>query len=114
MPILKANDSFPTDTVGQRESDNKRKIKMAMFAVKWKKQIVKLYAIAKWARDAHIVQKCMVRISEFSILTVCVLMCVQNITAFLLSQNMQFEDVVNILSGAKEELSAARCAVLIL
>jgi hypothetical protein len=55
-------DRFPTDPDGQASSDNRRKIRLAAFALKWKKQAVKLYAVAKWARDAHIVQKCMVRV----------------------------------------------------
>ncbi|KAI0068848.1 MED14-domain-containing protein [Artomyces pyxidatus] len=58
-------------------SDSARKRKLADFVVAWKKQIVKLYAVAKWSRDADIVQKCM------------------NITAFLMNQNRQFEDVIH-------------------
>jgi mediator of RNA polymerase II transcription subunit 14 len=42
-------------------SDNARKCKLADFVVAWKKQVVKLYAVTKWSRDADIVQKCMVR-----------------------------------------------------
>ena len=42
-------------------SDSARKRKLADFVVAWKKQVVKLYAVAKWSRDADIVQKCMVR-----------------------------------------------------
>ena len=42
-------------------SDSARKRKLADFVVAWKKQIVKLYAVAKWSRDANVVQKCMVR-----------------------------------------------------
>jgi mediator of RNA polymerase II transcription subunit 14 len=42
-------------------SDSARKRKLADFVVSWKKQVVKLYAVTKWSRDADIVQKCMVR-----------------------------------------------------
>jgi mediator of RNA polymerase II transcription subunit 14 len=42
-------------------SDPARKRTLADWVVKSKKQVVKLYAIAKWARDAEAVQKCMVR-----------------------------------------------------
>jgi mediator of RNA polymerase II transcription subunit 14 len=41
-------------------SDSARKRKLADFVVSWKKQVVKLYAVTKWSRDADIVQKCMV------------------------------------------------------
>ena len=41
-------------------SDSARKRKLADFVVAWKKQVVKLYAVTKWSRDADIVQKCMV------------------------------------------------------
>ena len=33
---------------------------LADFVVKHKKQVVKLFAVVKWARDAGDVQKCMV------------------------------------------------------
>ena len=42
-------------------SDNTRKRTLAEFVVKTKKQVVKLYVAAKWARDADAVQKAMVR-----------------------------------------------------
>lgn len=42
-------------------SDVARKRTLADFVVATKKQVVKLYAIAKWARDAETVQKCLVR-----------------------------------------------------
>ena len=42
-------------------SDAARKRVLADWVVKTKKQVVKLYAVAKWARDADTVQKCMVR-----------------------------------------------------
>lgn len=41
-------------------SDSARKRSLAGWVVKTKKQVVKLYAIMKWARDADTVQKCMV------------------------------------------------------
>ena len=41
-------------------SDSARKRTLADWVVKTKKQVVKLYAITKWARDAETVQKCMV------------------------------------------------------
>ncbi|THH13385.1 hypothetical protein EW146_g6822 [Bondarzewia mesenterica] len=71
-------------------SDPARKRKLADFVVAWKKQVVKLYAVAKWSRDADVVQKCM------------------NITAFLMNQNRQFEDVIKGLKYAKDSLDPAR------
>ncbi|EIN12028.1 MED14-domain-containing protein [Punctularia strigosozonata HHB-11173 SS5] len=71
-------------------SDNERKRTLAEFVVRHKKQVAKLYALAKWARDADTVQKCM------------------NITAFLMDQNRQFEDAVHGLTWAKESLDSAR------
>lgn len=41
-------------------SDAARKRTLADWVVKTKKQVVKLYAVAKWSRDADVVQKCMV------------------------------------------------------
>ncbi|KDQ53591.1 hypothetical protein JAAARDRAFT_39281 [Jaapia argillacea MUCL 33604] len=71
-------------------SDVARKRTMAEWVVKVKKQVVKLYAVVKWARDADTVQKAM------------------NITAFLMNQNQQFLDAINALSYAKESLDPAR------
>ncbi|KAI0258685.1 MED14-domain-containing protein [Gloeopeniophorella convolvens] len=71
-------------------SDSARKRKLADFVVAWKKQVVKLYAVTKWSRDADIVQKCM------------------NITAFLMNQNRQFEDVIQGLTYARDSLDSAR------
>ncbi|KAI0273942.1 mediator complex subunit MED14-domain-containing protein [Russula aff. rugulosa BPL654] len=71
-------------------SDSARKRKLADFVVAWKKQVVKLYAVTKWSRDADIVQKCM------------------NITAFLMNQNRQFEDVIRGLTDARDSLDGAR------
>lgn len=42
-------------------SDSARKRTLADWVVKTKKQVVKLFAVVKWARDANTVQKCMVR-----------------------------------------------------
>lgn len=42
-------------------SDIQRKRTLAEWVVKTKKQIVKLYAVVKWSRDAAVVQKAMVR-----------------------------------------------------
>ncbi|KAF9070889.1 mediator complex subunit MED14-domain-containing protein [Rhodocollybia butyracea] len=71
-------------------SDTARKRTLADWVVKTKKQVVKLYAIVKWSRDADTVQKCM------------------NITAFLMDQNRQFEDALHGLNYARESLDAAR------
>ncbi|KAF8070340.1 mediator complex subunit MED14-domain-containing protein [Lyophyllum atratum] len=71
-------------------SDSARKRTMADWVVKTKKQVVKLYAVAKWARDSETVQKCM------------------NITAFLMTQNHQFEGAMDRLKYARESLDPAR------
>ncbi|KAG6920079.1 hypothetical protein DXG01_010147 [Tephrocybe rancida] len=71
-------------------SDSARKRTLADWVVKNKKQVVKLYAVAKWARDAETVQKCM------------------NITAFLMTQNHQFEGAMEGLKYARESLDPAR------
>jgi hypothetical protein len=41
--------------------DIQRKRTLAEWVVKTKKQVVKLYAVVKWSRDAAVVQKAMVR-----------------------------------------------------
>ncbi|THG95558.1 hypothetical protein EW026_g6123 [Hermanssonia centrifuga] len=71
-------------------SDPQRKRVLADWVVKTKKQVVKLYAVVKWARDAGVVQKAM------------------NVTAFLMDQNRQFEDAIHGLTYAKESLDPAR------
>ncbi|KAF9242015.1 mediator complex subunit MED14-domain-containing protein [Melanogaster broomeanus] len=71
-------------------SDAARKRTIADWVVKTKKQVVKLYAITKWTRDAQTVQKCM------------------NLTAFLMNQNQQFEDVMAGITYARESLDPAR------
>ncbi|KAF5370780.1 hypothetical protein D9758_002136 [Tetrapyrgos nigripes] len=72
------------------QSDTARKRTLADWVVKTKKQVVKLYAVAKWARDADTVQKCM------------------NITAFLMDQNQQFENSIQGLTWARQSLDPAR------
>jgi mediator of RNA polymerase II transcription subunit 14 len=47
-------------------SDANRKRTLVEWVVRTKKQVVKLYAVAKWARDADAVQKCMVRVLSCS------------------------------------------------
>ncbi|TFY60186.1 hypothetical protein EVJ58_g5313 [Rhodofomes roseus] len=71
-------------------SDAARKRTLADWVVKTKKQVVKLYAVVKWSRDAGVVQKAM------------------NITAFLMDQNRQFEEAIHGLKYAKESLDPAR------
>lgn len=43
-------------------SDSARKRTLADWVVKTKKQVVKLYAVIKWSRDADVVQKAMVQL----------------------------------------------------
>ena len=45
-------------------SDAARKRTIADWVVKTKKQVVKLYAVMKWARDANDVQKAMVSMAH--------------------------------------------------
>ncbi|CAL1707828.1 unnamed protein product [Somion occarium] len=71
-------------------SDANRKRTLAEWVVKTKKQVVKLYAVVRWARDAGVVQKAM------------------NVTAFLMDQNAQFEEAINRLKSAKDGLDPAR------
>ncbi|KAI0344782.1 MED14-domain-containing protein [Trametopsis cervina] len=71
-------------------SDNQRKRTLAEWVVKTKKQVVKLYAVVKWSRDATVVQKAM------------------NVTAFLMDQNRQFEEAINGLKYTKDNLDPAR------
>ncbi|PPQ98421.1 hypothetical protein CVT24_004100 [Panaeolus cyanescens] len=71
-------------------SDTARKRMLADWVVKIKKQVVKLYAVAKWSRDADTIQKCM------------------NITAFLMTQNQQFEDAIKGINYGKDSLDSAR------
>ncbi|EPT02595.1 hypothetical protein FOMPIDRAFT_1035808 [Fomitopsis schrenkii] len=71
-------------------SDAARKRTLADWVVKTKKQVVKLYAIVKWSRDAGVVQKAM------------------NVTAFLMDQKRQFEEAIHGLKYAKESLDPAR------
>ncbi|KAI0356373.1 MED14-domain-containing protein [Trametes cingulata] len=71
-------------------SDAARKRYVADWVVKIKRQVVKLYAIAKWSRDASVVQKAM------------------NITAFLMDQNRQFEEAIMGLKYGRDSLDPAR------
>ncbi|KAH9945691.1 MED14-domain-containing protein [Amylocystis lapponica] len=71
-------------------SDSARKRTLVDWVVQTKRQVVKLYAVVKWARDADVVQKAM------------------NVTAFLMDQNRQFEDALHGLKYAKESLDPAR------
>ena len=89
-------------------SDAARKRTLADWVVKTKKQIVKLYAVTKWSRDANTVQKCMVNFIPLSSKVFTTYSPPQNITAFLLTQNQQFEDVIEALKNAKVALDPAR------
>jgi len=100
-------------------SDTARKRVLAEWVVKNKKHVVKLYAVAKWSRDADTVQKCMVGSYKYVLKSKIELIPSQNITAFLMNQNQQFEDVVRGLKHAKESLDPARlenkfCVVIFL
>lgn len=57
-------------------SDSARKRTLADWVVKTKKQVVKLYAVAKWSRDADTIQKCMVAHLEFLRLIPNLIMCI--------------------------------------
>ncbi|KZT04699.1 MED14-domain-containing protein [Laetiporus sulphureus 93-53] len=71
-------------------SDTARKRTLADWVVATKKQVVKLYAVVKWSRDAGIVQKAM------------------NITTFLMEQNNQFLRAQDVLLTHRDTLNAAR------
>ncbi|PCH43924.1 MED14-domain-containing protein [Wolfiporia cocos MD-104 SS10] len=71
-------------------SDSARKRSLADWVVQTKKQVVKLYAVVKWARDADVVQKAM------------------NMTGFLMEQNRQFEDAIQSLKTCRDALDSAR------
>ena len=92
-------------------SDSARKRTLADWVVKTKKQVVKLYAVTKWARDASTVQKCMVPFLSPTSILIHNARSFQNITAFLMNQNQQFEDAMDGLSYAKESLDPARFSV---
>lgn len=87
-------------------SDSARKRTLADWVVKTKKQVVKLYAVAKWSRDAGTVQKCMVDSPHYSMKLS--FKHSQNVTAFLMNQNRQFADVITGLNFAREGLDPAR------
>ncbi|TRM70306.1 mediator complex subunit MED14-domain-containing protein [Schizophyllum amplum] len=71
-------------------SDIARKRTLADFVVATKKQVVKLYAIAKWAREADTVQKCL------------------NLVSFLMSQKYEIESAINRLHQIHDELNPER------
>ncbi|TFK25544.1 MED14-domain-containing protein [Coprinopsis marcescibilis] len=71
-------------------SDAVRKRTIADWVVKTKKQVVKVYAVVKWSRDADTIQKC------------------KNISGFLGLHSKQFENATIDLLGGKENLGPAR------
>ncbi|KIJ40950.1 hypothetical protein M422DRAFT_32064 [Sphaerobolus stellatus SS14] len=71
-------------------SDATRKRLLADFVIKHKKQVVKTFAVVRWAKDARDVQKCM------------------NITAFLMNQNAQFMDAANAITLVKDSYAAEK------
>lgn len=89
-------------------SDMARKRTIADWVVKTKKQIVKLYVVVKWSRDADVVQKAMV-CSPLKLCTLSTKICwCQNITAFLLQQSHQFEEAIGRINYAKDGLAPAK------
>lgn len=91
-------------------SDGARKRTLANWVVSTKKQVVKLYAVLKWARDADVVQKAMVHLCEsVKWCSSGLMLSSQNVTAFLMDQNQQFEDAISGLKYARESLDPARC-----
>lgn len=93
-------------------SDSARKRTLADWVVKTKKQVVKLYAVIKWSRDADVVQKAMVQLVFWHAIAFLLReanwACSKNVTAFLMDQNRQFEDAIYRLKYAKESLDPAR------
>ncbi|KIP06411.1 hypothetical protein PHLGIDRAFT_460187 [Phlebiopsis gigantea 11061_1 CR5-6] len=87
-------------------SDIQRKRTLAEWVVKTKKQVVKLYAVAKWSRDAAVVQKALE--STSTRLWYCRLTVQQNLVAFLMEQNRQFDEAISLLHHAKDTLDGAR------
>ncbi|KAI5889049.1 MED14-domain-containing protein [Schizophyllum commune H4-8] len=71
-------------------SDVARKRTLADFVVATKKQVVKLYAIAKWARDAETVQKCL------------------NLVGFLMNQKYEIDSAIGRLHQIHDELNPER------
>ncbi|KAL1745364.1 mediator complex subunit MED14-domain-containing protein [Schizophyllum fasciatum] len=71
-------------------SDVARKRTLADFVVVTKKQVVKLYAIAKWARDAETVQKCL------------------NLVGFLMNQKYEIDAAIGRLHQIHDELNPER------
>ncbi|KAL0956179.1 hypothetical protein HGRIS_002339 [Hohenbuehelia grisea] len=72
------------------KSDAARKRTIADWVVRTKKQVVKLYATVKWARDAEVVQKAM------------------NVIGFILNQNEQFLDIGNRMHKIEALLATIR------
>ncbi|KAI5889043.1 mediator complex, subunit MED14 [Schizophyllum commune H4-8] len=71
-------------------SDVARKRTLADFVVATKKQVVKLYAIAKWAREAETVQKCL------------------NLVGFLMNQKYEIDSAIGRLHQIHDELNPER------
>ena len=94
-------------------SDAARKRQLADWVVKMKRQVVKVYAIAKWSRDAGVVQKAMVYLPLGYLDCAYTNAYVQNITAFLMDQNRQFEDAIMGLKYGRDMLDPARYVSLL-
>lgn len=92
-------------------SDAVRKRTLADWVVKTKKQVVKLYAVTKWSRDAETIQKCMVRVAECFAHFVAYL-CSQNITSFLGAHHRQLDLATNFLLQLRDELGRLRYATV--
>ena len=70
--------------------ETRRKQQLFQFVLQSKRQVVKLLAIVKWAREAHEVQRAM------------------NVTAFLMEQNHQFGGAVNALEANCQSIKSVR------
>lgn len=86
--------------------DIQRKRTLAEWVVKTKKQVVKLYAVVKWSRDAAVVQKAMASLGTR--LWCCLLTVQQNLVAFLMDQNKQFDEAIRHLQFARDTLDGGR------
>ncbi|ORY98525.1 mediator complex subunit MED14-domain-containing protein [Syncephalastrum racemosum] len=78
-----------TDTLPSR-SDVEKKRQILQHVTFYRKQILKLQVLVKWAEDANDIQMC------------------QNIMAFLANQNQVFRDTTHFLHKIHSELPAAR------
>lgn len=97
-------------------SDAARKRMLADFVVKHKKQVVKLYAVVKWAKDARDIQLCMVKCSNSKVMdawNAYLFIISQNIVSFLLEVNNQFHQVTDALETIKLSLAAAKSVSLL-